>query len=65
MRQRNLTANLIRECVLKPNKILKLNDARRAIKKLNDKVLITVYRALNNEALIITAYTTSRVSKYL
>ena len=58
--------NLIKECLLKPNKVLKLNNSRRAIKKLNSKALIVVYKALsNNEALIITAYATSRISKYL
>lgn len=65
MRQRGFSANLIKECLLKPDKVLKLNNVRKAIKKLNGKVLVVVYRALNdNEALIITTYATSRVNKY-
>lgn len=58
--------DLIKKCLLKPDKILKLNNTRKTVKKLNNKVLVVVYKTLNdNEVLVITAYATSRVSKYL
>jgi len=58
--------DLIKKCLLNPDKILKLNNTRKTVKKLNNKVLVVVYKTLNdNEVLVITAYATSRVSKYL
>ena len=65
IRQRGLPLNLTRECVSKPDKVLRSNNIRKAVKKLDNKALVVVYKALDDEALIITAYATSRVSKYL
>ena len=64
IRQRGLPINLFRECVPKPDKALRSNNVKRAVKKLDSRALV-VYRALDDEALIITAYATSQVSQYL
>ena len=65
IRQRGLPINPIRECVSKPDKVLRSDNVKRAVKKLDSRALVVVYRALDDEALIITAYATSKVSKYL
>ena len=49
----------------KPDKVLRSDNVKRAVKKLDSRALVVVYRALDGEALIITAYATSKVSKYL
>ncbi|RJX16125.1 DUF4258 domain-containing protein [Candidatus Bathyarchaeota archaeon] len=50
IRQRGLQINQVRECLLNPDKVLKSNNVKKAAKKLNNKALVVVYKALNKEA---------------
>ncbi|MCR6691900.1 MAG: hypothetical protein MRT15_05895 [archaeon YNP-LCB-003-016] len=49
----------------KLDKISKLNDLYRAVKREDDKVLVVIYRKSNYEDIIITAYRSSKKGKYL
>ena len=64
MRQRGITVYEVDECLKSPDIVLR-NDVYKAVKKLNNKLLVVVYRVLNEEKLIITAYKTSKIKKYL
>jgi len=65
LRERKFSKNIIKECIENPLKIISEDNIKRVIKKLNDKLLIVVYRIENGTFIIITAYTTSKVEKYL
>jgi hypothetical protein len=53
------------QCIEKPDKLDELEDLYRCIKRLNDKVLVTVYRKSEDKIIIITAFKTSKIRKYL
>ncbi len=64
--QRGITFEEVRHCVLNPDRELVEDGVRKAIKKMNDRVLIVVYRFENDDTiLVITAYKSSKVEKYL
>lgn len=65
LRERKFSKNTIKECIENPLKIISEDNIKRVIKKLNDKLLIVVYKIENETFIVITAYTTSKVEKYL
>ncbi|RLE57477.1 MAG: hypothetical protein DRJ40_02900 [Thermoprotei archaeon] len=56
----------VEDCLQRPDAVLSEDEVKKAvkIKKLDDKVLVVVYRVLNNKILVITVYKSSRVRKY-
>jgi len=65
LRERKFSKNTIKECIENPLKIISEDNIKRVIKKLNDKLLIVFYKIENGTFIVITAYTTSKVEKYL
>ena len=64
IRQRGISRKEIETCLNNPNKVIEDKESR-CIKKLNDKVLIVVYRMEADAIIVITAYRTSKLHKYL
>jgi len=64
MRQRGISVQEVEECLENPDRTVR-NDVVRAFRKLNNKLLVVVYKTLNGEKLVITAYKTSKLQKYL
>ncbi len=66
MRQRNIVKEKkIERCIERPDKLEELEDLYRCIKRLNDRLLITIYKKLDDKIVIITAFKTSKTRKYL
>lgn len=65
MRQRGINRELIEDCLEYPDKVDSLNDIYRCIKKLDDRVLVLIYREFNDTTLVITAFISSKTRKYL
>ena len=65
IRQRGINKNLVLKCLNEPDKDEELKDIHRCVKKLNDKLIVVIYRVENNDFIIITAYITTKVHKYL
>ncbi len=65
IRQRGIDKNLVLKCLSEPDKDEELENVRRCIKKINDKLIVVIYRKEDNDFIIITAYITTKVHKYL
>ncbi len=64
MRQRGISREEIEACLNNPDKIIENNESK-CVKKLNDKALIVVYKLEADTVIVITAYHTSKLHKYL
>lgn len=62
---REIDKNLVLKCLSEPDKDEELENVRRCIKKINDKLIIVIYRKEDNDFIIITAYITTKVHKHL
>ncbi|WP_148678869.1 DUF4258 domain-containing protein [Aeropyrum pernix] len=65
LRQRGITREQVEQCLREPDKIEELEGLYRCIKRLNDKVLVTIYKEFQDRIMIITAFKTSKIKKYL
>lgn len=65
IRQRGIDKKLIVLCIQKPDKSEELEEAYRSIKKIDNKVVVVIYRRENNKVVVITAYISSKLDKYL
>lgn len=64
MKQRGINREEVRICLNNPDKIIEDKDSK-CVKKLNDEALIVVYRMEADAIIVITAYCTSKLHKYL
>ena len=65
IRQRGIVKKLIDLCIQKPDKSEELEEAYRSIKKIDNKVVVVIYRREDNKVIVITAYISSKLDKYL
>jgi len=65
MKQRGVNRELIESCLNKSDKIDKLDNIYRCVKKINKKVLVVVYRKTCDTILVITTFISSKINKYL
>lgn len=65
MKQRGISRELVEECLRHPDKVDPLNDVYRCIKKLDEEVLVLIYREYGNTTLVTTAFISSKTRKYL
>ncbi|MCE4606782.1 MAG: DUF4258 domain-containing protein [Desulfurococcales archaeon] len=64
IRQRGISREQIEACLNNPDKTVK-DEEFKCVKKLNDKAVIVVYRMETDAIIVITAYRTSKLHKYL
>lgn len=64
MRQRGITREEVEACLTNPDKVIE-GKGFKFVKKLNDKALIVVYRMESDVIMVMTAYRTSKLRKYL
>lgn len=64
MKQRGISREEVEDCLSNPDKTLEGRESK-CVKKLNDMALIVVYRMEAGTTIIITAYRTSKLYKYL
>ena len=65
IKQRGIYKELVEECLEKPDRTLLEEDTYRCIKKINDRVLVVIYRKDNDTILVITAFVSTKTHKYL
>ncbi|MEB3755899.1 MAG: DUF4258 domain-containing protein [Desulfurococcales archaeon] len=68
MRQRDINREEIETCLNNPDKTIEDKEFKcinKCIKRLNDKALVVVYRMETDTIIVITAYRTSKLYKYL
>ncbi len=65
MRQRGIDKKLVTLCIQDPDRSEKIEEVYRCIKKIDNKVIITIYKQENDKFIVITAYLSSRLHKYL
>ncbi len=65
MKQRGIDRELVESCLEKPDKVDKLNNVYRCVKRISEKVLVVVYRRTRDTTLVITTFISSRIRKYL
>ena len=64
MRQRGISREEVEACLNNPDRIIKDKEFK-CVKRLNNKALIVVYRIEADATIVITAYRTSKLHKYL
>ena len=64
MRQRGISREEVKVCLNNPDKIIEGKESK-CVKKLNNKALIVVYRMEADAIIVITAYRTSKLHRYL
>ncbi len=64
MRQRGIGREEVEVCLNNPDKIIEGKEFK-CVKKLDDKALIVIYRIEVDIIIVITAYYTSKLHKYL
>ena len=65
MKQRGIDKELVEECLENPDRTLLEEDTYKCIKKINDRVLVVIYRKNADSILIITAFVSTKTHKYL
>ena len=65
LRQRGITREQVEQCIRESDKTEKLEGLHEFIKRLNDKVLVVIFKESGGRIIIITAFKTSKVKKYL
>ncbi|MCE4623239.1 MAG: DUF4258 domain-containing protein [Caldisphaeraceae archaeon] len=65
MKQRGIDRELVYDCLRNPDKEEEIGNSLRCVKKLNGKVLVVIYERVNDTAIVITVYITSKIHKYL
>jgi len=65
MRQRGIDKKLVTLCIQDSDKSEEIEGVYRCIKKIDNKVIITIYKQENDKFIVITAYLSSRLHKYL
>ncbi len=65
MRQRGIGKELVVLCIQNPDRSEELEGVCRCVKKINNKVIIVIYRRENGKFIVVTAYLSSKLHKYL
>jgi hypothetical protein len=65
MRQRGIGKELVEECIRNPDRDEELEHASRCVKKLNNEILVVIYRKHSNSTMIITAFKSTKIHKYI
>ena len=65
MRQRGIGKASVEQCIMEPDREEKLENVWKCVKRLDSRVIIVIYRRENDSIIIVTAYTLSKVHKYL
>lgn len=65
IKHRRISRNEVITCITNPDKIERTEEIIRAIRKINHQVLVAYYRLEDENIIIITAYKSSRLNRYL
>ena len=64
VRQRGISREEVESCLRSPGRIVR-GRVSRCVKRLNNKALVVIFRVENDAIIVITAYRTSKLQKYL
>ncbi|BES82194.1 DUF4258 domain-containing protein [Pyrodictium abyssi] len=64
MRQRGIKREEVEDCLDDPDRILEVEELK-CVKRLNGKVLVVVYRKDADAVVVITAFRSSKLHRYL
>jgi hypothetical protein len=65
LRQRGITREQVEECLQEPDKLEEMEDLYRCIKRLNNRVLVAIYKEFRDRIMVITVFKSSKIKKYL
>ncbi len=64
MKQRGISVDDVRSAVNAPDRVI-TNGETKFLKRIGKRALVVIARHINGEVVVITAFKTSKVSKYL
>ena len=64
LRERGIHKFLVEDCIKNPCKVISEDNVKKAIKRIDNRVLVVVYRVENDIIVVITAYISSKIRKY-
>lgn len=65
IKERDISKKEIEDAVSNPDRLIRVDDLKKAIKQIGDRVVIVIFKEINGIPFIITAYKSSDVSRYL
>jgi len=65
IKHRKISRDEVIACIINPDKTERFREITKAIKKINDQVLVVYYRHEDENIIVITAYKSSRIHKHL
>ena len=65
IKERDISKKEIEDAVSNPDRLIHVDDLKKAIKQIGDRVVIVIFKEINGIPFIITAYKSSDVSRYL
>ena len=65
MQERGINKEKVIICLRSPDKELVMNSEKKAIKRINNKALVVIYREIQDSIVVVTTYITSKIHKYL
>ncbi len=63
IRQRGISRKLVELCLQNPDRDEELVETNRCVKKINDRVIVVIYKKEDENFIIITAYLSSKLRK--
>jgi len=65
IRERGLSKEMVGKVITNPDRLIQIEDLKKAFKQFDDSVVVVVYKEINNLPFIITAYRSTDIKRYL
>ena len=65
IRERELSKEMVGKVISNPDRLVQIEELKKAFKQFDDSVVIVVYKEINNIPFIITAYRSTDTKRYL
>ncbi|MDW7977973.1 MAG: DUF4258 domain-containing protein [Candidatus Caldarchaeum sp.] len=63
--ERKISRKTVENALANPDKKIQHQSITKAIKRINNKVIVVVYKIAENKPIVITAFISSKTEKYL
>ena len=65
IRERGLSKEMVGKVITNPDRLIQIEDLKKAFKQFEGSVVVVVYKEVNNLPFIITAYRSTDIKRYL
>ena len=65
IRERCLSQEIVEEVISNPDKLIQIEELTKAFKRIDNSVVVVIYKEVNRIPFIITAYRSTDIKRYL